>query len=99
MSRDTNTACKVKCPSCGAEMMNIGYKIPIPPKTKGKEWKNLQKQLISEMAEAVSKSRVQNVQLLHSIEKELRKLEALPANKGREVLIKQLKKRLENARV
>ena len=79
-------------------MMNIGYKIPIPPKTKGKDWENLQKQLISKKAEAENESKYQNAQLIHSIENELRKLEALPVNKGREVLITKLKKRLENAR-
>jgi len=79
-------------------MSNIGYKIPIPPKTKKKEWENLEKQLVTEEAEADDEARLQNVHLIHSIEKELRKLQALPVNKGREVLIKQLKTRLKHAR-
>jgi hypothetical protein len=32
---------KPKCPECAKELINIGYRIPIPKKRHGKKWKSL----------------------------------------------------------
>ena len=95
--REANADREVKCPSCGAITVNIGYKIPIPPKAKIKEWQSLEEQLKSELSAAAAAEKEFKTRHMHSIEKELEKLEALPENEGRKALIKKLKQELARA--
>jgi hypothetical protein len=75
--------------------VNIGYKIPVPPKNKPKEWEALKTQLENREKELVDSRKLTSTKKKHSLEKELEKLEALPENSGRKSLIKKLKQRLE----
>ena len=95
--REANAEREVKCPSCGDSTVNIGYKIPIPPKSKIKEWQNLEEQLKSESLSATAAEKALKTRRMHGIEKELEKLEALPENEGRKALIKKLKQELARA--
>lgn len=95
--REANSDRAVKCPFCGADAVNIGYKIPIPLRTKIREWQALEQQLVAEAAKAAEAARQVNTLRIHALEKEIAKLEALPENEGRTVLIKQLKKELKRA--
>ncbi len=95
--REANTEREVKCPSCGAISVNIGYKIPIPPKAKIKEWQNLEEQLKSQSLSASAAEKALKTKRIHSIERELEKIEALPENEGRKALIKKLKQELARA--
>ena len=74
----------------------MGYKIPIPPKSKGKEWAALEKQLSQEASEIIAAEALERVQRIHHLEKEIKRIEALPSNAGRQSLIRQLKKELES---
>ena len=92
--RDPNSGKGVKCSGCGNECVCIGVKIPIPPKNKIKLWDSLRVQLNDALRERVDDKHKVNVAIKHALEKEIEKLEALPANSGRISLIKQLKGRL-----
>jgi len=85
------------CSDCGGELKNIGYKIPVPPKSKPKEWKKLQEQLASQAREVECEKYKSSVRKRHDLEQELEKLNTLPLNSGRLSLIKQLEKRLKYA--
>ena len=93
--RDANSSKPVKCSQCAGYCVNIGYKIPVPPKNKPKEWEALKTQLANEEKELVDSRKFTNIKKKHSLEKELEKLEALPENSGRKSLIKKLNQRLE----
>lgn len=94
--REANTERSVLCPLCGAEAVNLGYKIPIPPKSKAKEWAALEKQISQEASEIMATKALERVQRIHHLEKEIKRIEALPSNAGRQSLIKQLKQELES---
>ncbi|MDR0673427.1 MAG: hypothetical protein LBF93_07175 [Zoogloeaceae bacterium] len=93
--REATSEHAVLCPSCGAEAVNLGYKIPIPPKSKEKEWSALEKQIAQEAAHEAEAARLKRVQRIHSLEKKIKRIESLPSNIGRQSLIKQLKQELE----
>jgi hypothetical protein len=95
VKRDPREASKVLCPTCGTECTYLGVKIPIPPKSKPKLWNELQKQLIEEKNVLVEQKYARSVARRHELEKEIKKLECLEANKGRLSLIKQLRSELE----
>ena len=94
VKRDLNEGAVVKCPSCGNLCTYIGVKIPVPPKSKPKEWVKLRQQLSCEIAEVKNKNKKHAVAKKHDLEKEIVKLELLPINNGRLSLIKKLKKQL-----
>lgn len=85
------------CSECGGALINIGYKILVPPKSKPKEWKKLHESLASQTRELERVNFKAKVQNRHDLEQELVKLKALPINDGRQSLIKQLEKRLKYA--
>ena len=95
IQRDPRDEPKVLCPHCGGECEYLGVKIPIPPKSKPKLWAELKHQLIDANQKNSDKRILENVERLHGLEKEIRKLELLPENKGRCSLIKKLRKELE----
>ena len=95
--RDTNSVREVLCPECGAVATHVGYKVPLPAKTKVKEWVDLQQQIESHIASVTHELKLKHVQRIHALEKEVLKLESLPANEGRLSLIKRLKRELQNA--
>ena len=92
--RDAHAQKVALCPHCGRETNNIGYKIPVPPKTKVSEWEALRKQLHLEAVASVELAQRHRVEEMHSLEKEIEKIESLSPNSGRDSLLKQLKKRL-----
>lgn len=85
------------CSDCGEELVNIGCKIPVPPKSKLKKWKKLQEQLAFQAKETERARFSSSVRKRHDLEQELVKLKALPSNEGRQSLIKQLEQRLKYA--
>lgn len=97
--REANSERSVLCPLCGSAAVNVGYKVPIPPKSKGKEWAALEKQLSQEASEIIAAEALERVQRIHHLEKEIKRIEALPSNAGRQSLIRQLKKELESVGV
>lgn len=92
--RSTAFAGEVPCPTCGKPCSYLGYKIPVPPKAKRREWSALHQQLARERSErhlAADEAAVRNK---HDLEQEIARLEAMPANEGRAKAIQLLKRRL-----
>ena len=85
----------VLCTQCRAVCTPLGYKIPVPPKGKVREWDILYEQL---QQSAINTSNIQKLQMVrckHDLEQEIVKLETKPLNEGRTKAIKLLRKRLE----
>ena len=81
---------QVTCSQCGESCINLGYKIPVPPKNKPKEWDAIKKQLADEEIDFLEKRNKQRIQRKHEVEKEIKKLESKPENPGRKSLLKNL---------
>jgi uncharacterized Zn finger protein (UPF0148 family) len=84
----------VICPQCTKKCSYLGYKIPVPPKSKIKEWQKLRLQLADEARNYERIKFKNDVSSRHLLEQEISKLKSLPANSGRNSLIKQLEKQL-----
>jgi hypothetical protein len=88
----------VRCPTCSLPCDCLGYKTPIPPKTKTKEWITLRDSFYLARREREANANLQRVQQIHYLEHEIAKLAGLPANTGRASAIKLLTKTLDKAR-
>ena len=61
IKRDPRENPYVVCPSCGNECTYIGVKIPIPPKSKPKEWEALRLQISNEEVERLGSVEITSV--------------------------------------
>lgn len=95
--RNTAFAGDVPCPSCGRPCSYLGYKIPVPPKSKSREWAVLRDQLARERMQRDLASDVSTVRAQHALEQEIARLEALPVNEGRTNAIRLLRRRLSGS--
>ncbi len=87
-----------RCPHCGAETIDIGYRIPVPAKAAVKQWQSLQHSLAVARSEHALASEHAAIRRIHDLERELAKLEALPGNPGRQSLIRRLSRELAQLR-
>ena len=93
--RSQNDETPVLCSECGKPCTYLGYKIPVPPKNKIREWEQLQTQLNQKAQEtAVARNKV-SVRRKHDLEQEIARLEAMPVNEGRTKAVTLLRKKLE----
>lgn len=84
----------VRCRECRAPCESLGYKTPIPPRYKAKEWDALFRYYHdSRRARLESQARF-NVKYRHDLEKRIERMERLPANKGRRASLVVLRARL-----
>src|SRR5437868_4898168 len=88
----------VRCPSCSSPCQNIGYKTPVPPKSKPKLWQALEASYVEARQSYAARSKLATVRRIHELEKEIARIQSLPANPGRRELIKSLSKQLEASR-
>ena|SRR5690606_19995624 len=95
--RNTAFAGEVPCPTCGKLCSYLGYKIPVPPKDKRREWSDLRDQLARERSARDLAAEEAAVRRRHDLEQEIARLEALPANDGRSKAIQLLKRRLSGS--
>lgn len=84
-----------RCPHCGGDTVDIGYRIPVPPKKDVKRWLKLEADLALAKSAHAQTSQLLLVRRIHDLEKELSKLTALPENPGRRSLIRKLSSELE----
>jgi hypothetical protein len=85
---------EVPCADCGKPREYIGYKIPVPPKSKEKEWKQLFEQHFASKCQKLVEIEKERVKRQHSLEQEITRLEAMPENPGRARAIGLLRKQL-----
>jgi hypothetical protein len=95
--RNTAFTGDVPCPNCGQPCSYLGYKIPVPPKAKGREWAALRDQLARERMQRELASGMNTVRGRHALEQEIARLEALPTNEGRTKAIRLLQRRLSGS--
>lgn len=87
----------VSCPRCGRPCSYLGYKIPVPPKDKSRDWAALREQLARERMQSDVAAHAASVRARHDLEQEIARLEAMPANEGRTVAIRLLRRRLSGS--
>jgi uncharacterized Zn finger protein (UPF0148 family) len=95
--RDTAYVGEVTCPTCGKPCSYLGYKIPVPPKDKRREWAALHQQLARERSDRDLATYEAAVRSRHDLEQEIARLEAMPTNEGRTKAIRLLKRRLSGS--
>ena len=86
---------RVLCLACGRNCECIGYKTPVPPKSKPKEWERLRRAFHEARRSALLKREQARVRRVHDLEQEIARLEALPSNPGRRGTIAHLRTRLD----
>ena len=95
--RNTPFVGEVPCPTCGKLCSYLGYRIPVPPKSKRREWSELHQQLARERSERDLAAVQAAVRDRHDLEQEIARLEAMPANGGCTKAIRLLKRRLSGS--
>lgn len=86
----------VPCATCAKPRVNLGYKIPVPPKAHVQEWERLRAEYYSASRDHERRRAEQNVRRRHQLEKEIARLTAMDHNQGRVEAIKTLKKKLDD---
>ena len=92
--RNTAFRGQVPCSICGKECTYLGYKIPVPPKQKVREWSALREQLSRERLAREVQEHEMAVRRRHELEQEITRLEAMPANPGRMRAVQLLRRQL-----
>lgn len=86
----------VLCSDCGLECHNIGYKVPVPPKSKPEAWKSLREQYFRDRRQENERKAVKNIRRRHALEKEIQDLEVRPENEGRTKEIRRIRRQLDS---
>jgi hypothetical protein len=76
----------------------LGYKIPVPPKSKPKAWEKLRLAFYQSRNETVRERTMERVRRAHDLEQEIARLERMGSNPGRTTAVKLLKKQLAKMR-
>lgn len=97
--RRPSAADNVRCPACGCPCVNLGTKMPVPPKSKLAVWKTLEIDYFARRRAGGALVRQRAVRKKHDIEREILKIEGLPDNEGRRSLLKQLRADLDSVSV
>ncbi len=93
--RNTQYVGDVPCPNCGRLCAYLGYRIPVPPKRKRREWSKLREQLSRERAaQALAAQHARQDERI-ALSREIERLAAKGPNPGRAAMIRRLQRRLE----
>lgn len=92
--RDTQYDGDVPCPNCGRLCVYLGYKIPVPPKRKRREWLRLRTQLSAEKAARELDAYLVRDREKNALRQEIARLVAKGPNPGRASTIRRLQRRL-----
>lgn len=95
--RNTAFVGEVPCPACGKPCSYLGYRIPVPPKSKVREWAALHQQLARERSDRNQAAEEKAVRNRHDLEQEIARLESMPTNEGRAKAVRLLKRRLSGS--
>ena len=94
--RRPGSAENVRCPSCGKPCDNIGYKIPVPPKSKPQLWRELAESYAQARRDYFARKSAANVRRLHDLEHEIERIRDMEPNDGRRSLMKKLQSELSS---
>ncbi len=94
-ARRAPVATNVRCRQCARPCECLGYKTPVPPKARIREWATLEEAFYASRRRYVLGQQKFRVRRMHDTEREIARLEALPSNEGRASAIKRLRKQLE----
>jgi hypothetical protein len=97
-SRRSPVAKNVRCRQCARPCECLGYKSPVPPKARAREWAALAEAFYGSRRRYSLCQQKLRVRRIHDTEREIARLELLPANEGRTDAIKRLRKQLEQLR-
>jgi len=86
----------VVCAMCRRPRVNLGYKIPIPQKSRVKDWESLRTQHLSEERADEQQRQRERQRLKHWLEQEIVRLESRPLNQGRAKAVRLLRKELRD---
>jgi hypothetical protein len=92
--RPTHYKADVPCPRCAQICQCIGTKIPVPPKRNARAWCDLRKALDAQAVRLAVNQFRRRVHERHSLEQEIKRLNARPKSEGRVRAVQLLKRRL-----
>jgi DNA-directed RNA polymerase subunit RPC12/RpoP len=98
LRRPKTHSAPVICPECREECINLGYKIPIPPKEDDREWRALRESQLALRREQIDSQFQAQVRAKHDLEKRILALEQQPINIGRSGEIRKLKEQLRGGK-
>ena len=87
----------VRCSKCNEFCVFLGPTIELPPKQDEKAWSRLRAQVAKKRSALQQEVYSQRVRYRHDVEHRIRELQDRPKSEGRDRLIHQLKRRLEEA--
>jgi hypothetical protein len=96
--RRSGMAKDVRCPRCAQACICLGYKVPIPPKTKVKAWSALRDWFYRYQRQRLLGSHQQRMNQVQQLERQMRELTAMPLKPGRSAMIAYLSRRLSRIR-
>ena len=96
--RRHGSAENVRCSKCGNPCDNIGYKTPVPPKSKPHLWAELAASYAHARRTYFERSSAACVRRIHDLEQEIERVESMEVNGGRLSLIKHLNDKLASAK-
>jgi len=97
-SRRDPRSVNVRCRSCRAPCECLGYKTPVPGRSKVKEWDALCRAFYASRRAFLLRRDRAKVRRRHDIEQEISRLEQMSPNEGRSDAIKLMHKALESLR-
>lgn len=92
--RPKTHAASVMCSECRGECVNLGYKIPMPPKDDKRAWRMLRESQTVLRRERADVQFEAQVRAKHDLEKQILELKQQPENADRTKAIRQLEERL-----
>jgi len=98
VTRRPSLSTNARCRECREPCESLGYKTPIPPRYKVKEWDALFRYVNDSRRARLEAQRKFNLRFRHNLEKRIGTMERLPASKGRVASLKALRKQLEQLR-
>jgi hypothetical protein len=94
--REAYTKDIVVCSACRRPRVNLGYRIPIPAKTKAKDWELLRERFLASERAAERAERVRRQKRKRELEAEIERLESRPASEGRSQAVRRLRRQIRD---
>lgn len=92
--RHTHYGGDVPCPNCSRPCTSIGYKIPVPPKRKRRDWSALHAWLAKRQADRDVQIHLDRIRESTALRNEIDRLEARSPHPARSLMIRRLRRRL-----